>query len=80
MMNEIEWAEQAFEKLTHLINANLAAKEWIAAVLRLINHIPADVGESREADERVWFVAPLVISYRVDNVKHLVTIDSIRDM
>lgn len=66
----VEWTESALDRLADLfvISDQFTQKE-IEATVEVINAAlaedPNELGESRSAGRRIWFVHPLVVIFRV---------------
>ena len=78
----LAWSELAFEQMSTLIlDLPNRRKEFSAALKRissLLRDDPFSQGESREENDRLWFVADLIITYTVDEDSRAVEIASIR--
>jgi len=67
----VVWEENTLDQLADiLVRVNsLAEQDRVEATVRRINtnlaRDPEDYGESRERDDRVWFIGPLMVVFRI---------------
>jgi hypothetical protein len=78
----VVWAELAFEQMSLILSRYPDRRAEFAATLKKISATlhsePQTQGESREGNDRIWFVDDLLVSYEVDEESATVEIGSIR--
>lgn len=83
MKYHVEWLRSARDQLADAwIDADSASRSAITAATdnleRLLSRQPADIGESRELNERVCFVEPLFVRFAVEVEADSVTVLDVR--
>jgi hypothetical protein len=78
----VEWTESALDQLADLfVQSDLVVQQEIEATVEAINSVLADdpdeLGESRSAGRRVWFVHPLVVIFRIIEDEHCVIVSHV---
>jgi len=82
-MMRVEWLQAALDELTTLwMQSSAAARQAITeathtADLRL-EHDPFNEGESRSGNQRITFIPPLAISFRIEEDAQRVTVFHVR--
>jgi plasmid stabilization system protein ParE len=81
MIFTVVWKQSALDQLTELWMASENRRAVSAAANQIdswLRHAPASKGESREGNERIMIVPPLVIVVEVHEVDRIVKVHSVR--
>jgi plasmid stabilization system protein ParE len=76
----VDWLPEAEDQLTALWTAASDRAAVTAAARRIdqmLGHDPSNAGESRDRSERLLFVPPLGVLFRIDEPARLVRVTSV---
>ena len=85
MIYVVQWSRRALGAVTELWLASSSADRTlitraVATIDERLGNDPKRLGESRDANERIWFVPPLIVIFEVDDVDRLVRVLNVRPL
>ncbi len=84
-MFQVVWLQSALDELATLwMGANSATRQQITSAANAVDQAlqanPMETGESRDGEERVFFIQPLGIQFEIDEARSLIRVLHIWDI